>query len=126
MRLRRTRLKDFVQEIVLHIPFLHQLPSKNKSPEREAKTDRYIPQSQSFPASELAVEPKDGRSRIVRVNATVGVIMLGVAVLLVAGAVLFWPDTSGPAPGNPTIVGFSFSVDTPGIKGAVRILVNPN
>lgn len=126
MQLHRTRLTVFVHEIVLRIRILHQFPDRNRSPKRQNQTDRHIPQAQSFSPTKLAVEPKDERSRIARVNVTVGAIMLAVAVLLGAGAVLLWPDTSGPAPGKPTIVGFSFSVDTPSIRGAVSILVNPD
>src|SRR5262249_51437867 len=122
----RKKPTDFVQEIVLRIPILHHLPGRTRSPKRERKADRDIPQSQSFSPSKPAVKSKYSRSRIARVNRTASVIMLALAALLGVGAALFWPDTSGPAPGKPTIVGLGFSVDTPGIKGAIRVIVNPD
>src|SRR4029077_2548456 len=66
--------------------------------------------------------------RKTRANINIGasILMLFFTALLAVVISFYWPDTSGPAPGKPTIAAFLFSVDRPNIDGGVRILINPD
>jgi hypothetical protein len=65
------------------------------------------------------------RSHTKRINVIAAATMLIFAGLLVAAVGVYWPNTSGPGPGRPTIGGAVFPVDKPNIDGGVRILINP-
>jgi hypothetical protein len=66
------------------------------------------------------------KSRTGRTNFAAAVTTLIFTGFLVGATALYWPDTSGPAPGRPTITGAVFSVDKPNINGGVRISINPD
>jgi hypothetical protein len=79
----------------------------------------------SFRKKQPAAPPvKEPRAR--RVNFAAAATMLILSGLLGGATALYWPDTSGPARGLPTIAGAAFSVDKPDINGGVRISINPD
>jgi hypothetical protein len=85
------------------------------------------PSAGSVTVQELAASraPRHRLSRTGRINAWAAALLAVVAVGLTGGVLRYWPDTSGPPVVGPTISAFGFSVDSPDVDAAVRIMLSP-
>lgn len=100
------------------LPGEHEQPSESKPESAPGST------LTSTPARPRPADPEPtSETRVNRVGTAVMLILLCIVSSL---AYVVWPDTDGPTSVGPTIGGFAFSADTPGVDAAVRILINPD